>query len=360
MVRKIQYIGLCLLWIVMAGCTKDAPSEHLAMPITISLPANEVMAAHGVPVRKEIGDPGTTERFLFPHHLYFVVMKQNPDKSWTVWNTVHRTVNDADWIPKSYIGLLPTSGDSIYQYAEEIDLLLSSEDKFYGHVYAIASAVELKFNKDMADVTGLDDLLDLTFSTSLDTVQTNLQHIYSSPYNLNFNGDYYGAFNSTYQKVPHINLLLYHVAAKVDIQWNVVDTMRINKADPSKAVRLTYMEARYLFNGNAYCFRPMRNELAALPSTGYTRANIVRPTDEGLWWEGRSYFYTIPYTVTGAPDYFPLQMRLCTNGTSVNQAYRPTLKMQVDTSAVFVPWMRVKFNFTKPLEDKAETKIVDY
>ncbi len=360
MVRKIQYIGLCLLWIVMAGCKTNEPSQKVGLPITISLPANEVMAAHGVPVRKEIGDPGTTERFLFPHHLYFVVMKQNPDKSWMVWTTVHRTVTDADWIPKSYVGLLPTSGDSIYQYAEEIDLLLSSGDKFYGHVYAIASAVELDFNKDMAVVTDLDDLHNLTFDASSDAVQTNLQHIYSSPYNLNYNGDYYGAFNSTYQKVPHINLMLYHVAAKVDIQWNVVDTMRINREDPSKAVRLTYMEARYLFNGNAYCFKPMRNELAALPSTGYTRANIVRPTDEGLWWEGRSYFYTIPYTVTGAPDYFPLQMRLCTNGTSVEHAYRPTLKMQVDTSAVFVPWMRVRFNFTQPLEDKAETKIVDY
>jgi len=353
------YIVVLLLAFVLAGCKTDEPSQKVGLPITISLPANEVMAARGVPVRKEIGDPGTTERFLFPHHLYFIVMQKKPGDPWAKWTTVHRTVTDADWIPKSYVGLLPTSGDSIYQYAEEIDLLLSSGDKFYGHVYAIASAVELEFNKDMADVTGLDDLLNLTFSTSSETVQTNLQHVYSSPYNLNYNGDYYGAFNSTYQKVPYVNLMLYHVAAKVDIQWNVVDTMRINKADPSKAVRLTYMEARNLFNGNAYCFKPMRNELATLPASGYTRENIVRPTDEGLWWEGRSYFYTIPYTVTGDPDYFPLQMRLCTNGTAVEHAYRPTLNIPVDTTATFVPWLRVRFNFAKPLEDKAETKIVE-
>ena len=286
-------------------------------------------------------------------------MKQKPDESWMVWNAVHRTVTDADWIPTSYVGLLPTSGDSIYQYAEQIDLLLSSSDKFNGRVYAVASAIELTFNKNMADVTGLEDLLNLTFSTSPEEVHTNLQHVYSSPYNLKVDGAYYGSFNSTYQKVPQVNLMLYHTAVKVDLQWNVVDTMRI-KANPSQAVRLTYMEARNLFNGNAYCFKPMRNELATLPDAGYTRANIVRPTDEGLWWEGRSYFYTIPYTVTGEPDYFPLQMRLCTNGTAVEHAYRPTLKMQVDTSAVFVPWMRVRFNFTQPLEDKAETKTVDY
>lgn len=353
------YIVVLLLAFVLAGCKTDEPSQKVGIPISICLPANEVHSANKAP-RREIGDPGTTEKFLFPQHLYFIVMRKTGETTWSLWAQEHRKLKNEDWIPERYEWNLPTQGDSIYRYNAEIIMPLASSDKFVGHVYAIASAEELTFNKSLAAITDLNDLLNLTFDASSDAIQANLQHIYSSPYNLKVDGAYYGSFNSNHQKVPHIDFLLYHVAAKVDIQWNVVDTMRINKTDPSKAVRLTYMEARYLFNGNAYCFRPMRNELAALPSTGYTRANIVRPTDEGLWWEGRSYFYTIPYTVTGEPDYFPLQMRLCTNGTAVEHAYRPTLKMQVDTPAVFVPWMRVRFKFTQPLEDKEETKIVDY
>lgn len=358
MTFKHLYIVL-MLALCFIGCERGQefpPVKQVVMPISICLPAERMQTPDNAP-RRALGDPGTTEHFLFPHHLYYVVMKQKLDKSWMVWHAEHRTLNDADWQPKRYVGTLPTSSDSVYQYTEEINLLLAASDTFAGRIYAIASADELSLNKDLAEVTGLPDLLNVTFSAASPTIQQKLQHIYTTPYNLNMSGAYYGSFNSVAQKVPHVHLLLYHVAAKVDIQWYVAENKRIDPT-PANGVRLTYMEARRLFNGNAYCFKPMRNELAALPETGYTIADIVRPQDEALWWEGRSYFYTIPYTVTGAPNYFPLQMRLCTNGTPVENAYRPTLNMQVDTVAVFVPWMRVNFNFSKPLEDKEETKTV--
>lgn len=333
--------------------------QRVGMPISICLPVEQMQRPYAAPARRVIGDPGTTESFLFPHHLYFVVMKQKNDKSWVLWHYEHRTLTDGDWKAQHYVGLLPTSGDSIYQYTKEIELLLASSEKFVGQVYAIASAEELSFNKNLAEVTNLTDLLNVTFDASSATIQQKLQHIYSTPYNLKTSGSYYGSFSSINQRVPHVSLLLYHVAAKVDLQWKVEESHRVDPLIPANGVRLTYMEARRLFNGNAYCFKPLRNELPSLPETGYTLANIVRPTDEALWWEGRSYFYTIPYTVTGAPGYFPIQMRLCTNGTSVENAYRPTINLGIDTSAVFVPWMRVTFNLTNPLEDKAETKTVE-
>jgi hypothetical protein len=355
------YIVLLLLALVMAGCKTNEPSQTVGMPISICLSASEIHTANHA-MRRAIGDPGTTECFLFPHHLYFIVVRKTGETTWALWTQEHRTLTDGDWIPGRYEWNLPTEGDSIYRYDAEITMLLTSSDKFVGHVYAIASAEELTFNKPLSEITGLDDLLNLSFNTSSEAIQKNLQHIYSSPYNLKVDGAYYGSFDSEHQRVPHVDLLLYHVAAKVDIQWNVVDTMRINKTDPSKAVRLTYMEARNLFNGNAYCFKPMRNELAALPGTGYTRANIVRPTDEGLWWEGRSYFYTIPYVVTdaavGDKVYFPLQMRMETN--SSGNYYLPTLNLKVDTTAVFVPWLRAMFNINKPLTAGADTKTIDY
>ena len=348
--------------LALAGCKVNEPEQKLGLPLSICLPANEVQSARYAPAaRRAIGDPGETELFLFPYHLYIIVMKQdNTTKEWSVWHAEERTLTDADWKPTRYVGLLPTMEDSIYQYTEQINLTLTAGgSKFYGRVYAVASAEPLSFNFNKtwssAGITSLDDLLSLTFNTS--EVQSSLQHIYSSPYNLTLNGDYYGSFNSNLQRVPYVNLLLYHVAAKVDIKWNVQEEKRINKADRENAVRLTYMEARNLFNGNAYCFKPMKNEVTTLPTSGYNIENIVTLSDEGLWWEGRSYFYTIPYYVAGEPDYFPLQMVLCTNGVDKEDGYKLTLKQPMDTSDVFVPWLRGNFNLTAPLENKSETKI---
>ena len=195
----------------------------------------------------------------------------------------------------------------------------------------------------------------LQFNVDDPDTKANLQEIYSSPYNYEVNGSYYGSFSSIYQKVPRVNLMLYHVAAKVDIKWSVDEEKRINKTDPSQAIRLTYMKAKNLFNGYAYCFKPMKNERAAKLATGDV-VSIITPLDEGLWWEGRAYFYTIPYTVTGT-NYFPLQMEMSTNGSAA--VYRPTLNMEVNTSSPFVPWMRAMFNINTKLEDKSETKTID-
>ena len=349
--------------LVLAGCKVNEPEQKLGLPLSICLPANEVQSARHAPAaRRAIGDPGTRELFLFPYHLYIIVMKQdNTTKVWSVWHAEERTLTDADWKPTRYVGLLPTMEDSIYQYTEQINLpLTAGGSKFYGRVYAVASAEPLSFNRTWSSsgITSLDDLLSLTFNTS--EVQSSLQHIYSSPYNLTLNGDYYGSFNSNFQRVPYVKLLLlYHVAAKVDIKWNVQEEKRINKADRENAVRLTYMEARNLFNGNAYCFKPMRNTVASMPTEGQNIKIIADSTNEGQWWEGRSYFYTIPYTVTGDPNYFPLQMTLRTNGSTTGTGYQPTLKMRINTAAVFVPWLRANFNLTKPLEDTTETKTVD-
>ena len=350
-----------MLAVGLAGCKVNEPEQKIGLPLSICLPANEVQSARYAPAaRRVIGDPGTTETFLFPHHLYIIVMKQDNDtKAWSVWETIDRTLTDADWKSTRYAGPLPTMGDSIYQYTEQINLLLSTSDHFKGRVFAVASAEELTFNKTLSssDITSMDDLLGLTFNTS--GVQGSLQHIYSSPYNLTQGGDYYGSFSSYVQRVPHVNLLLYHIAAKVDIKWNVEESNRINKTDPTKGVRLTYMQVRNLFNSDAYCFKPMRNVSGAALTTGENIAIIDNSEDEGRWWEGRYYFYTIPYTITeGGKQYYPLQMTLKTNG-STGTGYQPTLNLKIDTTAVFVPWLRANFNLTAPLTDKTETKTID-
>ena len=350
--RRVGYIWLFVMALLCVACRQDEPAVRVTMPISICLPAGETQSPSYTP-RRTPGDPGTRERFLLPNYLYFFILKQDGE-SWTVWQTIERTVSDEAWEQKRYIGLLETTGDSIYQYTEEIDLLL--DQQFNGRVYAIASAIPLTFNRALNTISSLDDVLNLTFSVSSATTHQHLQHIYTTPDSYLVSGKYYGAFSSINQKVPHLNLLLYHVAAKVDITWSVEPTKRYDKDEPSAAIRLTLLEARYLFNGNALCFRPMSNTLASMPAAGHTET-IVEAADEGLWWEGRSYFYTIPFTVTGTPNYFPLQMRMETNGSG--NYYRPTLNLHIDTSSPFLPWLRANFNISQNLTDRAETKTVD-
>ena len=201
------------------------------------------------------GDPGTTEEFLLPNYVYIFVMKKEAGK-YVVWQQIEDTLTESDWEKKHYVGLLQTTGDSIYQYKEEINLLLEAT-RFDGRVYVIASAEPLTFKTDLADITNETELLAEKFSMATENMQRNVQHIYSTPYNYIVDGEYYGSFRSQ-QRVPHVNLMLYHVAAKVDINWTVPKDKRI-KENQADAVRLTYMQAVNLFNGDAYCFKPMGN-----------------------------------------------------------------------------------------------------
>ena len=326
------------------------------LDMSLCLPANEVVHRAGGP-RRVMGDPGTSEQFDLPKYVYIFVLKQEGD-TWSVWRKEQRTLTDADWRRTRYSGQNATRGDSIFKYNEKIRYFLVGE-KIKGRIYAICSNKKLTFDSSIASIDNLDKVLGLKFSTAPDSIQENLHNIYSTPYNYERNGSYYCSFDCMAGNTYTIDMLLYHVAAKVDIKWNVPEDKRIDRVTPANGVRLTYMEARYLFNGNAYCFQPMRNTMPSKLTGGYAIEDIVTPTDEGLWWEGRDYFYTIPYTVTGEPDYFPLQMKMGTNGTKATAEYTPTLKLQIDTSSVFVPWLRANFNISAPLPNASPEKIVN-
>lgn len=351
-----------LMW---TGCESEdvnVPKQKVSFPLSICLPAEETgMMINGTGPRKVMGDPGTTERFELPSYVYIIIMKKAAgDSEWTLWQALSLTPGEGDWTKKRYGGVLPTVGDSIYEYNHEIDLLLSSE-KFDGRVYAIASAVELNFNRALTpgELNTLDKVETLTFNSGASGIQENLQHIYSTPYNFKPDGEnYYGSFDKA-QKVPHVSLLLYHVAAKVDINWFVAENKRIDRETPANAVRLTSMKACNLFNDDAYCFKPMENKQATKlnPSAGKgDTITMVTPSDMGLWWEGRSYFYTIPYTTTEKTGYYPLQMQMETNESG--DMYKPTVYLEVNTSSPFVPWLRATFNINNPLTASSPDKVV--
>ena len=348
---------LFALWL----CTSCDRTERIEVdvPFSIALSSSIEQPAFRAPVRRRPGDPGTSVALELPSYIYIFVFQYNTSTSqWTLSNVLEETIADEDWQKLRYAGNLRTEGDSIYRYRRNLHILLPQKG-VTGRVYAIASATPLTFSKELNTITSLEELLNLKINISSSTMQDNLQNIYTTPYNYMHptHGEYYGTFNNENTNVAPLDIILYHIAAKVDIKWSVEEAKRINKTDPSEAIRLTYMKVKNLLNTSCYAFRPMENTEGSKLASGYER-EIIRSTSdyEGLWWEGRAYFYTIPYTVTGT-NYFPLQMEMSTNGSS--DKYRPTLNMQVNTSSPFVPWMRAMFNINTQLEDKSETKTID-
>ena len=346
-------MAAALLWTGCEGHSDIDSKQGNPFSLSICLPVEESFAPAGGGPLRVMGDPGTTERFELPSYVYIIIMKKAAgDPDWSLWEARRLTPLEGDWTKKRYVGLLQTTGDSIYEYNHEIDLTLPS-NRVDGRVYAIASAVELSFNCALTagELNTLDKVETLTFNSGASGIQENLQHIYSTPYNYMPDGvRYYGSFEKE-QKVPHVSLLLYHVAAKVDINWFVDE----EKRSKTNMLRLTKMDACNLFNGNAFCFKPMENSLPALPTTTDS-VHIVTRTDEGLWWEGRSYFYTIPYTTTGKTGYYPLQMQMETNESG--DIYKPTVYLEVNTTSPFVPWLRATFNINNPLAAGTAEKTV--
>lgn len=357
MIMKLRFKGILILFslsLFFTGCRNEEVEEQNHMNLSICLPERDAIQSSRA--RRVMGDPGTFESFALPRYAYVFVMRQ-VGATWSVWKREECILNDDNWDTIRYHGRWETEDDYIYHYKGDMQYMLRNDNP-KGRIYAICSNVKLTFSSSLESITNLEDLMNLKFDTSPDSIQENLQNIYSTPYNYAPNGEYYCSYDCSLGNSFTVDMLMYHVASKVDLKWNVVDSMRI-RSNPLDAVRLTYMEVRRLFDGYAYCFMPMRNVLPSLPGSGegYDMPPIVTPTDEGLWWEGRSYFYTIPFIVNGSPNYFPLQLLMGTNG--VTPKYEMTLNKRIDTTDVFVPWLRGDFKLTQPLGTDQVTKTVN-
>ena len=355
----ILYMLLCCTAMFFVSCSREHetdPDVSVQASLTLCLPAGDFSAVQNPSQRRVMGDPGLAERFLLPRYVYIFLLRQNGEQ-WNVYERIEDILDADSWEKSHYSGRLQSDGDTIYRYTRNVVYLLNN-DRFNGRVYAIMSAKRLSFENELSSVETLDDVLNLRFDVSPDSIQQNLQHIYSSPYNYEVDGRYYGSFSSITSKSPVVNLLLYHVAAKVDMKWNVADTMRINNADPSQAVRLTSLCVRHLYDGWSYVFRPMENTLASMPTEGYEINNIVTLADEGLWWEGRYYFYTIPYSVSGNGNYFPLQLVMRTNNLA-GDGYQVTINQPFEPASPFVPWVRADLRLSRPLTNTTATFTID-
>lgn len=273
--------------------------ETVEMPISISIPAEGFVnptdvgigndePASTLAVTRALGDPGTAETFALPQYLYIYLVSTSSSNSTQVIFK-KQEVKSEDW-------KLSTSEDNtnnhfsakdglyVYQGHLSINLPLNRKE---GRVYVVASNLELDnsgtYNlvTDVSSWSSSKEVEDGVTFTNQSSLRSNMQNLYSSPYNLKNKDDkYYGTIKDYASNVPHIDMVLYHVATKVDLQWTIDeqfqgtkvweqetkdkngldDTMRSttdNTSEDYNKVFFSYIEARLLPKEQLPIFKPM-------------------------------------------------------------------------------------------------------
>ena len=364
----VNVILLLFSTAVLTSCIDDndaVETETMSIPVNLYIPVNQDV------MTKTPGDPGTYEQFALPEYIYiYLVLNYNQGgTNKTAIFKIDENLDPTKWGRKElYSGPFSQVGDYIYRYNGNLVIELPTGiTRHWGHVYAAVSKEELDINDDgiyfYPDNTytgeGIYDtyveadpnrdpairaVRNLTFTLAEQTsLQNSLQNLYSTPYNYRIDehytedpsGNYYGTVSGLDGNVPHVDLMLYHVAAKIDLIWNVDPH---NQSD----IRLTKITAENQFGGNAYLFRPMEN-VRSNDDGAYNKDIIVN--DIGSQWMGRAYYYTIPFRDSRTSNTFNIRMRLQKNADT-SHSYLPEFRKAIDATSPFTPWVRGDLTFS--------------
>jgi len=316
----IRHLILLAIVPLIAACsTSDAGDTT---PTTITMPVQLAIPVSNGSLTRTPGDPGTTEQFVLPKYLYIYL--------------INTPINGSETKPRTPEGMDPQNGytlkadkwtktttqdnnnDSIYIYTDQIRIIIP-ENRSTGVVYAAMSTVPITVT-----YTG-NDVADATFTLGTeakDNESEALKNLYSSPYNLMKDKQYYGTVSDYNSNSPYINMVLYHVASKLDVQWNV-DASVQDKVKLSK-IALTGL------SGGGKLFKPLEN---TAPSSPYDETFTP---NEGSQWYGRKATYVIPVKTDGEYK-FPMSLTNSVSGKEIT-TNKATAKPST-TSDVFVPWI---------------------
>ena len=346
------------------GIGEETPPPALSAPVLGASASSPAQLSTRVP-----GDPGTTDTLALPKYLYIYLV------STTTTNTTQVIFKKQEVKPKDW--KLSTSGDNtnnhfssknglyVYQGHLSINLPLNRKE---GRVYVAASNIDLddsSTNKKIKLVTSAEwtdeetFLNAITFSNDGELRKNdNMKNLYSSPYNLN-NADsvYYGTIKDYSSNVPHIDMVLYHVATKVDLQWTIDEQyqgtkewpipetawtslsghdMRTTTDNASAAynkVFFSYIEARLLPKEKLPIFKPMgltessgSYDLAFLGKeveTGNKDSQkskeyyqVLPDAEKSGMYYGRKVIYVIPQRYPSGDYYIPLKIMVNNYTTS--------------------------------------------
>ncbi|MBO7546105.1 MAG: hypothetical protein J6T19_05315 [Paludibacteraceae bacterium] len=386
--RALVCVCACAIYTLgLSGCNNELESVPVELELRMAISASGISNSQGAPsvLRNEesdtmqlraFGDPGETESFELPDHLYaYLVWSEGGDPEVTHVQVIKTELNPGSWVQEKNSLSYQTEGDPIYVYTQKIFTLLKDKKRVWGKLYVFVSKGEVSLyvkdnpSKAEADFTEAD-VLNLVFNNNTSTIQDNLKNFYSTPHNYEVNDKYYGtianfAYDGTGEsesgsRVAYANLLLYHVAAKVDLMWNVKEDMR-------STVKVSYIAAEHLYDGPCYVFKPMENapDVSGTDgkyTSGYSK-EIISNLSVGTQWNGRKYFYTIPYK--NSSNKFPLQVKMLKNEDVPKKSddpetyrtdaeyYHLIQNTDMSAGAIFLPWIRCQMKINKELEYSA-------
>ena len=318
------------------------------MPIVLAIPANDASltaGAAGAKATRAEGDPGTYEKFELPKYLYIYLLNTSIDGTRTTL-LEPEGMNGATGYPLGKDKWVKTTTqdsnkDSIYTYTDEIRIIIP-EDRSKGVVYAAMSTVPITVNgvPERGTSTDAATIEKATFALGSDATGKEseaLKNLYSSPYNLLKDNHYYGTVSDYSSNSPYINMVLYHVASKLDVQWNVDASVQ----DKVKLSKITLTK----LSSSGKLFKPLENTAPPSESTAYSETFTL---DEGNQWYGRKATYVIPVKQSDGTYQFPMTL---TNslGSEENKdkTTTATATPSATAKAVFVPWIYGTVKVTK-------------
>lgn len=328
--------------LLLASCSSDPGAEdggrQVRMPIVLAIPANNAeltTGSMGAKATRAEGDPGTYEKFELPKYLYIYLINTSIDETKTkvltpegmdLKNNDGYSLDSKKWAKTT---TTDNKKDSIYTYTDQIRIIIP-EDRKTGVVYAAMSTVPITVSG--VDMDNPATVADATFTLDVAKGKESeaLKNLYSSPYNLNNANGYYGTVSDYSSNSPYINMVLYHVASKLDVQWNVDASVQ----DKVKLSKITLTK----LSGGGKLFKPLEN--TASSSTTYADTITL---DAGSQWYGRKATYVIPVKQSDGKYQFPMTL---TNSVD-NSVKTATATPPATTNTVFVPWIYGTVKVTK-------------
>ena len=322
-----------MLLFVACDSSHDEEWDEYArvLPINIQIKTTEVLQP------RALGDPGVKEEFPLPNVAYIYVLCNSSANG--TGASLLQVINGADNKGKVDLNLNEWEQDdkdpSVYHYggALNIDLWhLAQSAKVY---VAVADreipGVQLPQNPD--------HIVSLTYDPSLLSNAERhefMKNLYSTPYNKPVSADdatYYGTVKDLHTNTPSVNVMLYHVAARLDLKWNVDEERRKDFA----LGRLSVSD----LPTSCYLFKPTENTDPG-EGNGYSDI-VVSKFDATTAWSGRKVVY-VPQ-VNDRASGFPVTLSY-TNAADEDAlgTKKQTFQFQSD---VFTTWFNVEANFVK-------------
>ena len=350
MKKGILFLTL-LTMLFFVSCRNEEEQAFPSQAIPLTLPIELLLQPDVEVATRTPGDPGTWEKFKFPRYVYIYlvafgdafpagkVCELDTDEDGVGEGNLWPEVLTTGWSKATNSYEVPqTLNDSIYRHTSLDAHFMLPSGTTSAKVYIAASYEELKKNGAvLPTLTAANteaDVLAITFDADGTDFQSNLQNLYSTPYNYMPNGSYYGTVNL---KTRVVRMMLYHVAAKVDVKWNIVE-------DKQDDYYISYVQARQLKQKNCLLFKPTENTWTSADDAANYALDLV-DSDIGQQWLGRRYFYAIPYGPT-----YNIHLHFLKNGddktTYATTGYNLKLTKAMSAFPVFTPWIRADLRFT--------------